>query len=411
MCTERCCRTAASDRHGRPGGRRTYRDPSRRAAPEEVAGDRLRRAARAADPALARRGALHRTRPGRSPPAARPGSWTPRTCCSAGWRGCATRPAWCWPAAVTRSMRRSCGYWPCTVISAPCSGGWTGPRHHRSPGARRGAARPRRRPAGAPPTGRRGARAAAPGGAAELDLGPPGDRRGGGVRRPARVVVLPARGRRGRWPPDCPRCGWWWRGTRCWRGRAWCPRTGCCSACTRTAGGPAHRHTPPPLSRAVAALPGPPPPVAVGRPAGAGEPLRASYLQARHVATLQGDPTGILYLPAVAVIDELGPMADVLSTVSSGQLVPFVQRVLGGLLADTRFGGELAETLYAYLTTGGSPQEAGVAAAPARLVGQVPDAGHPGAALPRQARRPRAAVRHRARGAAVSRRPARATHG
>jgi hypothetical protein len=112
-------------------------------------------------------------------------------------------------------------------------------------------------------------------------------------------------------------------------------------------------------SRAVAALPGPPPPVAVGRPAGAGEPLRASYLQARHVATLQGDHTGILDLPAVAVIDELGPMADVLSTVSSGQLVPFVQRVLGGLLADTRFGGQLAETLYAYLTTGGSPQEAG----------------------------------------------------
>ena len=112
-------------------------------------------------------------------------------------------------------------------------------------------------------------------------------------------------------------------------------------------------------SRAVAALPGAPAPVAVGRPAGPGEPLRASYLQARQVATLQGDRSGILDLPAVAVIDELGPMADVLSTVSSGQLAPFVQRVLGGLLADTRFGGQLAETLYAYLTTGGSPQEAG----------------------------------------------------
>ena len=193
---------------------------------------------------------------------------------------------------------------------------------------------------------------------AELDLGPPGDRRGGGVRRPARLsccrpVVVGAAAAR------LPALRTAVAGDPLLAGASLVPADGMLLGVYPDGGraGPqAHAAA---WSRAVAALPGPPPPVAVGRPAGAGEPLRASYLQARHVATLQGDHTGILDLPAVAVIDELGPMADVLSTVSSGQLVPFVQRVLGGLLANTRFGGQLAETLYAYLTTGGGPQEAG----------------------------------------------------
>lgn len=109
----------------------------------------------------------------------------------------------------------------------------------------------------------------------------------------------------------------------------------------------------------AAALARNPPSVAVGRPAPAGPALNDSYEQARSVARLQADGGGVLDLPAVAVVDALGPMADVLDMISAGQVAPFVRRVLGGLLADTRFGGHLAETLYAYVTTGGSPQEAG----------------------------------------------------
>jgi sugar diacid utilization regulator len=40
-------------------------------------------------------------------------------------------------------------------------------------------------------------------------------------------------------------------------------------------------------------------------------------------------------------------------------MVPFIERVLGELLADQRFGGHLIETLFAYRQTGGSPREAG----------------------------------------------------
>jgi DNA-binding PucR family transcriptional regulator len=39
--------------------------------------------------------------------------------------------------------------------------------------------------------------------------------------------------------------------------------------------------------------------------------------------------------------------------------VPFVERILGDLLDDQRFGGQLIETLYAYLQTSGSPRGAG----------------------------------------------------
>ncbi|MGD9526484.1 PucR family transcriptional regulator [Pseudonocardia sp.] len=99
--------------------------------------------------------------------------------------------------------------------------------------------------------------------------------------------------------------------------------------------------------------------LAVGRPTGPGAALQESYLQARRLAILQRDRSGYLELPVVAVTDELGPMADVLASVSAGQVTPFVERVLGDLVTDGRFGGQLVETLYAYLTTGGSPQEAG----------------------------------------------------
>ena len=59
------------------------------------------------------------------------------------------------------------------------------------------------------------------------------------------------------------------------------------------------------------------------------------------------------------MLDDLGPLAEVIQATPGRGLAPFVERVLRDLLDDRRFGGQLIETLYAYLQTGGSPQEAG----------------------------------------------------
>ncbi|MBW0110577.1 helix-turn-helix domain-containing protein [Pseudonocardia sp. KRD-182] len=99
--------------------------------------------------------------------------------------------------------------------------------------------------------------------------------------------------------------------------------------------------------------------VSVGRPACAGDELRSSFDAAQTVAHLQRRGSSYLALPAVAVNEQLGPVADVLTAVSASRIPQFVERVLGELLVDDRFGGQLVETLHAYLTTGGSPQEAG----------------------------------------------------
>lgn len=99
--------------------------------------------------------------------------------------------------------------------------------------------------------------------------------------------------------------------------------------------------------------------VSVGKAASAGDELRASFDAAQTVANLQRRGASYLALPEVAVSEQLGPIADVLDAVSASRIPQFVERVLGELLADDRFGGQLMETLHAYLTTGGSPQEAG----------------------------------------------------
>jgi hypothetical protein len=99
--------------------------------------------------------------------------------------------------------------------------------------------------------------------------------------------------------------------------------------------------------------------VSVGRPALAGDELCSSFDAAQTVAHLQRRGANYLALPAVAVSEQLGPVADVLTAVSASRIPQFVERVLGELLLDDRFGGQLMETLHAYLTTGGSPQEAG----------------------------------------------------
>lgn len=109
----------------------------------------------------------------------------------------------------------------------------------------------------------------------------------------------------------------------------------------------------------LAAVPVPGLAVSIGREACAGDALRSSFAAASAVAQLQRHGAAYLDLPTVAVGEQLAASADVLVAVTSGQ-VPFViERVLGRLLTDDRFGGELVETLYAYLVTRGSPQEAG----------------------------------------------------
>jgi hypothetical protein len=77
------------------------------------------------------------------------------------------------------------------------------------------------------------------------------------------------------------------------------------------------------------------------------------------VARVQQSRSRYFDLPRVALLDDLGPLASVLLSTPGEQLVPFIERVLGELLADRRFGGQLIETLYAYMQTGGSPREAG----------------------------------------------------
>jgi hypothetical protein len=77
------------------------------------------------------------------------------------------------------------------------------------------------------------------------------------------------------------------------------------------------------------------------------------------IAKIQQSGSRYFDLPQVAMLDDLGPLAEALGATPGRGLAPFVERVLGDLLDDRRFGGQLIETLYAYLQTGGSLREAG----------------------------------------------------
>jgi DNA-binding PucR family transcriptional regulator len=79
----------------------------------------------------------------------------------------------------------------------------------------------------------------------------------------------------------------------------------------------------------------------------------------REIAKIQQSGSRYFDLPRVAMLDDLGPLAEVIGAVPGREFVPFVERILGDLLDDRRFGGQLIETLYAYLQTSGSPREAG----------------------------------------------------
>jgi PucR C-terminal helix-turn-helix domain len=99
--------------------------------------------------------------------------------------------------------------------------------------------------------------------------------------------------------------------------------------------------------------------VAVGAAVSESEDFPVQHRLVREIAKIQQSRCRYFDLPGVAMLDDLGPLAEVLGTTPGRELVPFVERILGGLLYDQRFGGQLIETLYAYLQTNGSPREAG----------------------------------------------------
>jgi PucR C-terminal helix-turn-helix domain len=99
--------------------------------------------------------------------------------------------------------------------------------------------------------------------------------------------------------------------------------------------------------------------VAVGAAVSATGQFREQLRLLGQVSRVQQSRSRYFDLPRVALLDDLGPLTGVLLSTPGEQLVPYIERILGDLLADQRFGGQLIETLYAYMQTGGSPREAG----------------------------------------------------
>lgn len=99
--------------------------------------------------------------------------------------------------------------------------------------------------------------------------------------------------------------------------------------------------------------------VVVGLPSTPGQSIRAAYRTARWLADLQADEDLGLRLPDVALVDELGVLAGTLGPAWGDQLGHFIARVLGDVVDNDRFGGEMVDTLHAYLVCGGSSSEAG----------------------------------------------------
>jgi hypothetical protein len=98
--------------------------------------------------------------------------------------------------------------------------------------------------------------------------------------------------------------------------------------------------------------------VAVGMASLRGSDLRESYRTARSLADLQASSTPGLSVDDVAVVDELGVVGGALGPGWGPRLGHFIRRVLGDLVNSPRFGGEMVDTLHAYLVCGGSPTEA-----------------------------------------------------
>lgn len=98
--------------------------------------------------------------------------------------------------------------------------------------------------------------------------------------------------------------------------------------------------------------------VVVGTADARGAGLRDSYRTTRWLADLQAGPAPGLRLDDVVLVEELGVVAGTLGPGWGPRLGHFIRRVVGDLVDNPRFGGEMVDTLHAYLVSGGSPTEA-----------------------------------------------------
>lgn len=98
--------------------------------------------------------------------------------------------------------------------------------------------------------------------------------------------------------------------------------------------------------------------VAVGSAGLWPEGLGRSLRQARWIAALQGEGSPLSPVPDVAVFESAGLISEVVGATHGQELLAFARGVLAPLIDADRCGGELVETLYAYLVTGGSTSRA-----------------------------------------------------
>lgn len=100
------------------------------------------------------------------------------------------------------------------------------------------------------------------------------------------------------------------------------------------------------------------PRVAVGAAGSSPDGIRRSYRHARFLSQLQRLQGKGIPMPAVAIYGETGLAELLISQEGTDHVLSYIERILGPVMNHSRFGGELVDTLQAYLTTGGSPQQA-----------------------------------------------------
>ena len=86
--------------------------------------------------------------------------------------------------------------------------------------------------------------------------------------------------------------------------------------------------------------------------------LRASLEQARCLVALQQDGSPLCAVPDIVVFDTAGLISALIGASGGRDLLGFARRVLQPLLTNDRCGGELLETLHAYLASAGSTGQA-----------------------------------------------------
>lgn len=98
--------------------------------------------------------------------------------------------------------------------------------------------------------------------------------------------------------------------------------------------------------------------VVIGTPVGTTAELQQSVAALRRLAAWQLELPQSSVTAAILLADEIGPLWSSLSGWPVGGVLPYLRSILGTLLDDGRFGGELTDTLHAYLQNGGSLQAA-----------------------------------------------------